>query len=86
MLAGGGWTADLAKRADWLKSCGVTHVVMQSTGVYWIAVYDVLERLTLVLDREGEWSDSAYDAPISIDFHPTLVKIETLKRYMPESA
>jgi transposase len=39
----GSWTADLAKMADWLKSCGVQHVVMQSTGVYWIAVYDVLE-------------------------------------------
>ena len=39
----GSWTADLAKMADWLKSCGVTNVVMQSTGVYWIAVYDVLE-------------------------------------------
>lgn len=39
----GSWTADLLKMADWLKSCGVTHVVMQSTGVYWIAVYDVLE-------------------------------------------
>jgi transposase len=41
----GSWTADLAKMADWLKSCGVTHVVMQSTGVYWIAVYDVLEEV-----------------------------------------
>ena len=40
----GSWTADLAKMAEWLKSCGVTHVVMQSTGVYWIAVYDVLEK------------------------------------------
>lgn len=39
----GSWTADLLKMVDWLKSCGVTHVVMQSTGVYWIAVYDVLE-------------------------------------------
>ena len=29
--------------AEWLKSCGVETVVMQSTGVYWIAVYDVLE-------------------------------------------
>src|SRR6202521_2784008 len=40
----GSWTADLAKMAEWLKSCGVTHVVMQSTGVYFIAVYDVLEK------------------------------------------
>lgn len=40
------------------------------------------ERLTLVLDREGEWRDFVYDAPISIDFQPTPVMLETLKRYM----
>jgi transposase len=40
----GSWTADLVKMAEWLKSCGVKHVVMQSTGVYWIAVYEVLEK------------------------------------------
>jgi transposase len=40
----GSWTADLARMAEWLKSCGVEHVVMQSTGVYWIAVYEVLEK------------------------------------------
>jgi transposase len=40
----GSWTADLVRMADWLKSCGVKDVVMQSTGVYWIAVYEVLEK------------------------------------------
>jgi transposase len=30
--------------ASWLKSCGIDTVAMQSTGVYWFAVYDVLER------------------------------------------
>jgi hypothetical protein len=39
----GSWTADLRRMAAWLKSCGVTTVAMPSTGVYWIAVYDVLE-------------------------------------------
>jgi hypothetical protein len=29
--------------AEWLKQCGVKTVVMQSTGVYWIPVFDVLE-------------------------------------------
>jgi transposase len=33
----------LAQLADWLKSCGVKTVVMQSTGVYWIPLYEVLE-------------------------------------------
>jgi transposase len=39
----GSWTADLERMADWLKECGIQTVVMQSTGVYWIALYDVLE-------------------------------------------
>lgn len=39
----GSWTASLKQMAEWLKGCGVKSVVMQSTGVYWIAVYDVLE-------------------------------------------
>lgn len=39
----GSWTADLRRLAEWLHSCGITTVAMQSTGVYWIPVYDVLE-------------------------------------------
>jgi len=37
------FTADLHRLADWLKRCGVTTVAMQSTGVYWIPLYDILE-------------------------------------------
>jgi len=37
------FTADLHRLADWLKSCGVQTVAMQSTGVYWIPLYDILE-------------------------------------------
>jgi transposase len=40
----GSWTADLQRMAEWLKGCGIEQVVMQSTGVYWIAVYEVLEK------------------------------------------
>jgi transposase len=29
--------------AEWLKQCGIRTVAMQSTSVYWIAVYDILE-------------------------------------------
>src|SRR6266853_1214289 len=39
----GSWTADLERMADWLKACGIETVVMQSTGVYWIPLFDVLE-------------------------------------------
>jgi len=37
------FTADLHRLADWLQSCGVDTVAMQSTGVYWIPVYEILE-------------------------------------------
>lgn len=36
-------TAELKAMADWLNQCGIGSVAMQSTGVYWIAVYDILE-------------------------------------------
>ncbi len=37
------FTADLYALADWLKACGVETVAMESTGVYWIPVYEILE-------------------------------------------
>src|SRR5262249_31209578 len=36
-------TADLEALADWLQVCGVTTVAMESTGVYWIPLYELLE-------------------------------------------
>jgi transposase len=38
------FTEDLEKMAQWLVSCGITTVAMESTGVYWIPPYDVLEQ------------------------------------------
>jgi transposase len=38
------FTADLERMADWLISLGITTVAMESTGVYWIAAYEILER------------------------------------------
>jgi transposase len=39
----GSWTADLKRMAEWLKSRGIRTVAMQSTGVYWIGLMEVLE-------------------------------------------
>jgi transposase len=39
----GTFTPDLHTLADWLASCGVDTVAMESTGVYWIPVYEILE-------------------------------------------
>ena len=39
----GAFTADLYRLADWLAECGVETVAMESTGVYWIPLFGVLE-------------------------------------------
>jgi transposase len=36
-------SCDLAAVADWLQACGVTTVAMESTGVYWIPLFELLE-------------------------------------------
>ncbi|MHB1670314.1 IS110 family RNA-guided transposase [Thiomonas sp.] len=40
----GAMTDDLHAMADWLPQCGVDTVALESTGVYWIPVYEVLEQ------------------------------------------
>lgn len=37
------FTVDLHALADWLEACGVDTVAMESTGVYWIPIYEILE-------------------------------------------
>jgi len=37
-------TGDLQRLADWFERCGVRTVAMESTGVYWIPAYEVLEQ------------------------------------------
>src|ERR1700682_2588580 len=36
-------TSELKEMAVWLKQCAIRTIALQSTGVYWIAVYDILE-------------------------------------------
>jgi transposase len=38
------FTDDLEALADWLVSCGITTVAMESTGIYWIPVFEIIER------------------------------------------
>src|SRR3954452_13275043 len=40
----GTFTGDLHRLADWLERCGVRTVAMESTGVYWIPVFEVLDQ------------------------------------------
>ena len=39
----GCFTADLHALADWLQTCGIKTVAMESTGVYWIPLFQILE-------------------------------------------
>ena len=39
----GSLTEDLHNLADWLVQCGVLTVAMESTGVYWIPLFQILE-------------------------------------------
>jgi transposase len=38
------FTADLYRLADWFCECGIKMVAMESTGVYWIPVFEILEQ------------------------------------------
>jgi transposase len=37
------FTEDLTDAAKWMKSCGIETIAMESTGVYWIPVFQILE-------------------------------------------
>lgn len=38
------FTSDLLKMRNWLQECGIKTVIMESTGVYWIPAFQILER------------------------------------------
>lgn len=37
------FTGDLHRLAEWLVGCGITSVAMESTGIYWVPLFEVLE-------------------------------------------
>jgi len=50
------FTQSLSEMADWLRHCGITTVAMESTGVYWLPVYQQLEQAgfeVLLVDARG---------------------------------
>ena len=38
-----GFTDSIEEMRDWLKQNGITHIAMESTGVYWKPVYNIME-------------------------------------------
>ena len=64
------FTDDLHRMVDWITACGVTTVAMESTGIYWIPVFEILESRGLDFDdapllfassRRITWPDSRQD-------------------------
>ena len=53
----GSFTEDLEAMARWLSSCGVDIVALESTGVYWIPVFEVLDRSGFEVQRIGTITD-----------------------------
>jgi transposase len=67
-------TRELLHLADWLTAAGCTHVVMESTGVYWRPVYHILEsgfelllvnaqQVKMVPGRKTDIKDLSVDCP-----------------------
>ena len=38
------FTGDLERLADWFARCGIKTIAMESTGVYWVPVFEILEQ------------------------------------------
>ena len=51
----GTFTVDLQALADWLVACGVDTVAMESTGVYWIPIFEILEARGLKVFLVNSW-------------------------------
>ena len=55
------FTSDLRRLADWLEACKIRTVAMESTGVYWIPIFEILEErgfeVVLVNSRHHPASD-----------------------------
>jgi hypothetical protein len=63
------FTADLHALADWLVACAIDTVAMESTGIYWLAMYEILEargirvflvnarQIKIPPGRKSDWKD-----------------------------
>jgi transposase len=66
------FTADLHTLVAWLVTCGIDTVAMESTGVYWIPIYELLEatgitpflvntrHIKMVPGRKSDWNDAQW--------------------------
>jgi transposase len=69
------FTEDLERLTDWLEQCGVTTVALESTGVYWIPLFEILEQRRIrpclvnahhmnnVPGRRTDWHECQFQQP-----------------------
>jgi transposase len=48
----GTFTGDLHRLTDWFAQCGIKTVVMESTGVYWIPIYEFSSSAASTFEQE----------------------------------
>ena len=61
------FTRNLHEMADWLQACGVKSVAMESTGVFWIPVFQILEKRVHRHPRSLEYRSAAHDFRINVN-------------------
>src|SRR4051812_22143729 len=66
------FTSDLAALVAWLLACGIDTVALESTGVYWVPIYELLEQhgiipylvnarhVKTVPGRKSDWNDAQW--------------------------
>jgi hypothetical protein len=86
----GFWTADLHKMAAWLVWCRIDTVAMQSTGVYWIPLYDILEqhglRVVLVNARHTQNVPGAQDRRAGVSMADETAHLWMAAGFLPSGA
>src|SRR5882672_1501355 len=55
------FTRDLHALADWLEQCGIHSVTMESTSVYWIPIYQILEARGLEVYLVNAYANDQYE-------------------------
>ena len=85
------FTEDLQALAAWLRKCGMVIVAMESTGVYWIPIYEILEqaglRVCLVNSRHVKHVPGRKSDVSDCQWLQYLLSVGLLKAsFRPESA
>ena len=83
-------TAELKAMAAWLKQCRIQTVAMQSTGVYWVAVYDILEQggleVYLVNARDTKNLPGAQERRTGESMADEVAHLRTIAKFVPTVA